>query len=352
MPGTWSSSLRACRERAGVSQQALAREVGVSRQALIAIEAGRQVPSTALALAIAGALGRRVEDLFALAPADRVAVDLAAPSAADGRVVLGRIDDRWVAHPLADAGRSADALLTDSGARPLADLERLARNVLVAGCAPLLGVLAGRLSERSRTDAARWLWANSEQALDWLERRQVHVAGLHLGDDASGADHEALLRARLPGRALRVIHLARWRQGIVLAPGNPHAIRDLADAIRPGLRFARREPGAGAARLLAQLAPTSPEGPLARTHDEVAHLVRGGAAHAGIAIEAAAHAAGLDFVPLAEERFDLVVDVADARLEPVARFLDALAERAFRDEAGAMPGYDLGASGTSTELRT
>ncbi len=350
------SLLRRRREEAGVAQQVLAERVGVSRQALTAIEAGRQVPSTSLALSLARALECRVEDLFVLAPAGALEVELALPDAPPGgRVILGRVGGRWVGHLVREAPIGADGVLVAAGAvEPLDEPRALERNVLVAGCAPLIGTLAGAVARRHRDARVRWLHANSEEALGLLERDQVHVAGLHLAAGRSREDAAALVRERFPGRRMLVVNLTCWRQGLVVAAGNPLGLREAGDLVRGEVRLARREPGAGAAKLLERLVRGKKRalrpGPLARTHEEVALLVRSGAADAGVAIESSALASGLGFVPMSEERFDLVMREEALREEPVARLLDALEDAAFRAEARALPGYDTSLTGQTTRV--
>lgn len=356
------SHVRAFRERASMSQKALAEAAGVSRQAIVAIEGSGQVPSTTLALRLADVLGCRVEQLFTLLGAEPFVVEQApgGETTTGGRVVVGRIGDRWVAHAL-PSGRpeSADALAVDddgSGLRvtPLDSLRRLEQNVLVAGCAPLLGVLAGRA--RARFDDARctWLPGTSGRSLDLLEAGAIHVAGVHL---PGAGDVERVVRRRFPKRTMLIINLTRWREGIIVPEGNPRGIRSAEDLLAPGLRFAGREEGAGAHRLVRDLlvgagAPASIElpGPLAEGHSDVAKYVRCGAADAGVAIESVALAAGLDFVPLMEERFDLVLDAATADHPPVARLLSLLDHTTFRSEVDRLPGYDSALSGHVTTV--
>jgi putative molybdopterin biosynthesis protein len=362
------SQVRRHRERLALSQQALAEVVGVSRQSIVAIEAGRSVPSTALALRLARALRCGVEDLFRLRTESGLAVRLAPArddaARTDGRrarVVLAEIEGKWVAHRLAwDARVAADGIIArrpssrTAVVTPLADSDRLRSNVLVAGCAPLLGALAQHAGLAPGVRAS-WLHASSGRALDLLEAKLVHVAGLHLRD-ASGDANVAASRARLPGRRLLVAHLTRWREGLVVPAGNPLAIRSGADLLRPGLRIARREEGSGAHKLLIDLlaaegveTPVLP-GPFASGHTDVATLVACGAADVGIAIEGVALASDLGFVPLVEERFDLVVPTEMTDQPIVARLLDTLEDPSFRADAANLPGYDTELCGHVTTL--
>jgi molybdate-binding protein/DNA-binding XRE family transcriptional regulator len=366
---TLHNEVRRFRERLGLSQHDLSALVGVSRQAIVGIEGGRQVPSTALSLRLARALRCGVEDLFSLSTSGGLPVRLSPAETAGGasrptrRVALGEVEGSWVAHRLpADGSLPADGLVTaDVSARtavvePLADSVALRRNVLVSGCAPILGMLAQRVGGRFADARATWLPGSSKRSLDLLESGLVHVAGVHLSGGRPRLDHASLIRDRFPGRAMLIVNLTRWRQGFVVPAGNPLGIRSGAGLLRPGIRFARREEGAGAHTLVhALLADEGADrarlsGPLALGHAEVASLVRCGAADVGVAIESVALAAGLGFVPLLEERFDLVVPASFASTTPVARLIEALEDPSFRLEMAHVPGYDLEVSGQVTTL--
>ncbi len=200
------------------------------------------------------------------------------------------------------------------------------------------------------------------RALGLLDAKLVHVAGVHLSN--AGLDHPGdaaqgnidAVTAAFPGENMLLVNLTRWRQGMVVAAGNPLAIRTPADLCRPGLRVPCREPGSGAFKLIAQRLADEGctgqrlTGPSAAGHADVARLVGCGAADVGVAIESVALAAGLDFVPLAEERFDLVVPASLAATPPVARLIDVLDDPGFRTEMSHVPGYDSGLSGHVTTL--
>jgi molybdate-binding protein len=269
-------------------------------------------------------------------------------------VAIGEVRGSWVAHRLpADASIAADGLVAGGErgrtavVRPLADPGVLRRNILIAGCAPLLGALARHVGDRSGGARATWLEEGSARALDLLRGGFVHVAGIHGGIGSSQEDNEAVARRALPGTRALLVGFTRWRLGLVVPARNPREIQVGADLLRPGLRLARREPGTGADKLAMSLLAAEGAGnrvlvgPLASGHAEVAQLVRCGAADVGIAIEGVALAAGLGFVPLVEEGFDLVVPAELADSPPVVHLLDALDDPSFRADAGELPGYDI-----------
>ena len=357
--------VRQYRKADGLSQQKLAEAIGVSRQAIHAIETGSQVPSTSLGLRMARVFGCDVEDLFSLASDPGMRVHLApAPSAlaSGSRVAIGRVNDSWVAHRLPAHGMTAaDGILTGGGdgpeaeVLPLAGANQLRRNVLVAGCAPLLGAVSHRVGRRFNDARVTWLRAGSDRAMKMLSAGLVHVAGLHLSSGGGEDETAAVARRALPGETLLVVNLTRWRQGLVVAAGNPRGIGGADDLGAPDLRIVRREEGSAAQALAARITEAAgcglpADGPVAEGHAEVARLIRWGAADVGVAIESAALAEGLDFVPLTEERFDLVVPQEYARKAPVSRLIDALDDPAFRTEVSHLPGYDGSMSGQVTTV--
>jgi len=144
-----------------------------------------------------------------------------------------------------------------------------------------------------------------------------------------------------------VFNLARWEAGLVVAAGNPRRIRGVRDLARSDVAFARRQDGAAAQDLVERLLRRDgirPErvarhGLVAGGHAEVARLVALGAADVGIALATVARAHGLDFLPLAEERFDLVVAKELSSDPRVVRLLETIASRTFRRELESLGGH-------------
>jgi putative molybdopterin biosynthesis protein len=401
--GALHSGLRELRIKAGLQQRELAARVGVTRQTLGALEAGDSVPATSIALQLARVLGCRVEDIFWLgedaAPVDALLVarpdeDEATPSARR-RVALAVIGggdtqdgqqqrERWVAHVMDGVGTGAFAtpadgvlvgpLRRDAGTRagrkpatgpataplppvslrvrPLRESRELRENLFAAGCDPALALLAGHVAERWKAGRLHWLEAGSGAAMDMMADRAVHLAGVHLYDEESGDYNVAPVRRRLGGRALLLVNLATWEQGLVVAAGNPKQLRGVADLARKGVRVVGREAGSGSQELLARLAaeagvPRKAVAPVAvaRGHLAVAQAVAAGAADAGIATRAAAASQGLAFVPLAEARFDLVVPRESATEARLQRLFEVLASQRFKRDLGSLAGYGTARTG-------
>jgi molybdate-binding protein len=180
-----------------------------------------------------------------------------------------------------------------------------------------------------------------------LSRGAVDASTLHLLDVASGRWNDSIARGALGGAPVELVHLWRREQGLVVARGNPHGIRGAADL--QARRIAWRPPGTGSRLLLERLmlaagcTPRPELGEPAESHLAVAAAVATGAADAGLAVRAVAESAGLDWVPVLSEPFELALDpAAKAVAEPL---LATLAESSVQARLGAMPGYDLSMSG-------
>lgn len=352
------SPLRARRELLGMTQVELASAVGLSRQSLSSIEAGRSQPGVDVALRIAAALECRVEDLFVASERPRIRAEPAS-TIAQGRVVLAEVAGRWVAHPLLGLAcrNSADGLAT-SGPRgklevdPVRPLEEARDNLVVMGCAPALGLLCDRLSSRAGQGRFLWFTSSSTAALEALGARHTHVAGVHLMDARTGEADLAEIRRLSGSSPLTLVALARWEAGLVLAAGNPLGLRGAEDLDRPGLRLITRERGSGARRLFERVLAAAGKRAEALVHSaiqvggqlEVAHAVAIGAGDVGVATRDAALAFGLTFVPLAEERYDLAIPESGLEDQRIVRLLDALSAAPLRRELASL-GYDVRCSG-------
>jgi len=268
---------------------------------------------------------------------------------------------RREAHERASAGGAAGpAVLAEAAWRraeaAAAALEACApagRRRNDAAAAPIVGSddpLLARLSEAAglvleTRGSYGGLWA--------LSRGDTDVAAVHLRDPDTHEYNAPFIRRLLPEDDVLLINLA-WRDtGLLLPPGNPRRIRRLADLARPGVRLINRQPAAGTRLLLLlELRAAGIDAHALRgwddelpSHAAVADAVRSGAADVGPGLRAVAEARGLEFLPLARERYDLAVRrrfFDSVAAEPLHR---ALGARALRRAATGLAGYDLGDSG-------
>ena len=350
-----SNNVAELRRKRGIAAADLARRTGISRPTIYAIEAGKYVPNTAVALRMAHILETTVEDLFAIAdeppgkPATAAPELIPSPDFARGAPVrLCRVDHRLlaVASPV-EAWQlpAGDAVLrsASSHARRATvtcfDGHAPADGLLIAGCDPAVSILARHL-ERGGVELvpAR---SNSSDALQLLRQHKVHIAGTHLPD-------QSRVQRLFPAGSIAVIAFAAWEEGLVVAPNNPRAIHTVADLSHPGLRLANREPGSACRMLFdAELRSAGIAAASIAGYDRVfpghlpaAQQVKSGLADCCVATRSAALACGLDFIPLASRRYDLVLRAEHLALASIERMFNVLTTTRFRRELETLAGYD------------
>lgn len=376
--------LRQVRAAQGLSQADLASQAGITRQAVYAIEASEYLPTTGVALRLAGALRCRVEELFSLSDSGDLVEGtfLGGGSLPPGRtglrVKVASVGGHVVVRPVAMLGTvlnftvPADGLmvgplsgqsLREGGhvrVRLLRDRRSIEEEVTVAGCDPSI-FLAGEYLRRRQGAATVVGWTmGSAAALQVLLHGQVHAAGVHVVDDKTGEHNLPFLRRHLRQGAYTVVTFAAWEQGLLVASGNPKGIRTVADLSRKGVTLVNREEGAGARLLLDRqltvegIRPAQVHGyrRLVSSHLDVARQIAEGQADVGVGVRSAATLLGLSFVPLQEERYDLVMPTAYLSTHPsLSMLLDTMTTRAFRKEIESLGGYDVREMGTRRDLR-
>jgi len=368
--------LRQKRQSAGLSQKQLADMAGITRQAVSAVEAHQYSPATSVALRLARVLRCRVEDLFSIKSGGEIIegelVGALPRSIEKLRVQVTQVGDRLLVRPLDGLGEltslsaTADGLILGrgSGAKHVKvqlfeDRAALGRKVVVAGCDPAMFLAAEHIGKRDKDNLVPCLMGSS-MAIGALKRGEVHVAGIHLADDRSGAWNLPYLERNLTGIDCLVVTFAHWEEGLILRQGNPKKIRSVSDLAQPAVKIVNREMGSGARRLLDRELETcgmqtdrikgyTDE---VSSHLEVASKVRAGLADAGIGVRAAASICALDFVPLQHERYDLVIPKAHYEtLRGLKIFLDTIVSKPFRQELEALGGYDTRETGAMRNLQ-
>ena len=190
----------------------------------------------------------------------------------------------------------------------------------------------------------------SEESLALYARGSAEIAGFHVDE---GAPSATLLRYLRPKRD-RLLRFADREQGLFVRHGNPRKLRSLADVARSHARFINRQKGAGTRiltdRLLSEagIAPERVRGYEVEeyTHLAVAATIAAGRADAGVGVRAAAAQFGLDFVPLARERYWLVLRARTAAGTLAQSLMRALAGKPLSRLARGKPGYDIAGAGT------
>jgi putative molybdopterin biosynthesis protein len=186
-----------------------------------------------------------------------------------------------------------------------------------------------------------------------LRQGIAQLSGCHLLDRKSGEYNLPFIRYIFPDRPMVLVTLAHRQQGLLVAPGNPKQIRGLEDLGREDVTLVNRNRGSGT-RLwldtqLEQLGilPERMRGynQEARTHTAVAQAIQHGRADAGLGLYAAARLAKLEFIPIFQERYDLVLPEEQYRVSDIQNMLNYLQSRQFRSLVDSLGGYDTGHTG-------
>jgi len=291
------------------------------------------------------------------------------------RVTVGQVGERLIVTPLArgagvitslvradgllhiprfseglNAGSEVEVLLYRS-------LDEIARTVVAVGSHdPMLDLLGQYLAVRFPGYRLSSANVGSLGGLVAQKRGEAHLSGTHLLDPETGEYNVAYIRRTLGDLPVRVVTFAHREQGLIIAPGNPLGLQSLDDL--PRGRYVNRQRGAGTRVLLDYelgqrgIDPGQVEGYEREeyTHLAVAAAVASGSADCGMGIRNAALALGLEFIPVAHERYDLVIPEAVVDLPMVQHVLALLGDDEFRAAVAAQPGYDVREMGQAVRV--
>jgi molybdopterin molybdotransferase/putative molybdopterin biosynthesis protein len=285
------------------------------------------------------------------------------------RVTLGQVDSTLMATPAGKGAGSvmslvrADGLLTlpagseGIGAgenvkiellRPREEIESTL--VFIGSHDNILDVIINQLHRQRPVTRISSAHVGSMGGIMAIRRGEAHLAGTHLIDKESGEYNIPFIKHFLPHTPLQLINLCYREQGLIVQKGNPLAIKSFDDIRERKLSFINRQNGAGTRLLTDKILKEQGIDPNAisgydheeYTHMSVAAAIAGGSVDAGMGIRAAAVALNLDFVPVTEERYDLILPLKfleDRKVEIVLSLMRTNQE--FRTRVLALGGYDL-----------
>jgi putative molybdopterin biosynthesis protein len=352
------------RQAKGWSQAQLADEVGVKRQAIYDIESGRYLPNTAVALRLAKTLDCTVETLFNEEhPGESQPVSLVGEQAGRTRRLLAaNLRGKLTGVPISgkilfNSGLpAADALMDDDGqtARVFCSPDTLDKTILLFGCDPAFSILAGHVARAAAGSRIHCCFASSYASMQALAAGRTHVGGIHLHNTEDEEANVLLARKMMTGVSGKVIGFTHMDEGLVVAKGNPHDIRSIADLAEKNLTLINRECGAALRVLLddqlvrggVPISAIKGYGNEVETHNEGAQWVAAGLVDAALGLHAVAEVFDLDFVPIETVRCDLVIPDDQLAHPTVLAMLDVLQSKALRQEIATIPGYETAPIGS------
>ncbi|MBN1430940.1 MAG: molybdopterin biosynthesis protein [Anaerolineae bacterium] len=291
------------------------------------------------------------------------------------RVAVGQVGDRMLATPLTrGAGvitslARADGLLhiprfsegLNAGSEVDVQIYRsrdeIAQTVVAVGSHdPMLDLLSQFLAVRYPGYRLSSANVGSLGGLMAQKRGEAHLSGTHLLDPETGEYNTSYIHRILGHTPVRVVTFVHREQGLIVMPGNPLRITSLDDLERAS--YINRQRGAGTRVLLDYelgkrgIDPSRVTGYDREeyTHMAVAAAVASGSADCGMGIHSAATALGLVFIPVAHERYDLVIPAQSFDLPMIRHILSLLNDAEFRAAVAAQPGYDVSAMGQEVSL--
>ncbi len=339
------NKIAAFRQQKGISLSQLAKAVGVSRPSMYAIEGGDQVPKVYLALAIASTLGVGVDQLFSDSAVETFYADDFIDAGAF-RACLAEVDGRMVIRRSSSAGFGsvtppADAIVRSDGIQHGIESEVGRSDLFIDGCDPVLGLIAARSVESSKSFRVRWFYGSNRSSLAKLHSRSTHCALVH-GDVGNA------------GRQLAEEHSAisvpfgTWELALCFPPGNPKNITSLTDLLRDDVKFASRDEGSGV-RVFLEMAIGNLGADLELVsgfrafadHYKVAAAVGLGLCDAGVIPVSIALEEGLEFISVGVHESSLLFSKSGYELAAAGGLFDMMASKNFAKEVSALGGYRL-----------
>jgi putative molybdopterin biosynthesis protein len=311
------------------------------------------LPGTAQRPRVAASITRKVlsplgEDEFLRVKLGKVGEKVVATPVQRGAGVIMSLvrADGMVSIPRFSEGLDAGAEVSVELLRPLEEVEN---TIVVIGSHDLtLDLMSSYLRRRNPGLALSSSHIGSLGGLIALRRGEAHLAGSHLLDEQTGEYNVSYIKRYLPGVPVALVNLVGRVQGLIIPPGNPKGIHSVEDLERPDVSFINRQRGSGTRVLLdfkLKEMGIAPEQVRGYQREEYSHLavaaaVKGGSADTGLGILSAARALGLEFVPLLNEQYDLVIPRVHYESELLRPLLALLQDPYFRREVNKLGGYD------------
>lgn len=284
------------------------------------------------------------------------------------RVKLGQVGDKMIATPIS---RGAGLIMSLVRADGITKVPRFIQNfeagqkievellrsipeitdttVITGSHDNVLDILANLFRENHPGRSLSSAHVGSMGGIMAIKRGEAHMAGIHLLDEESGEYNISYIQKLLPGRKVKLVNLTYRDQGLIVPQGNPKKVKGITDLSREDISIVNRQRGAGTRILLDfKLKEMAINPDLIKgyereeyTHMAIAAAVASGSADTGLGILAAARALELDFVPIARERYDLLIPAEFWTTPYISLLLAIIKTTEFKNTVQSLGGYDL-----------
>ncbi|PID23122.1 hypothetical protein CSV61_01295 [Sporosarcina sp. P3] len=225
--------------------------------------------------------------------------------------------------------------------------------IIISGQDLSLDIIASHIEESGLYRPLR-SFSGSLNSLIKMYQGQADIVSTHLFDGETGEYNLPYIKRLLTGRSYMVVNLLGRKAGLYVQKGNPKHLQNWSDLRQSGIRLVNREKGSGARVLLdeqLQLAGITAPSITGYDDEELNHLavasrIASGQADVGVGIEKTARLIDVDFIPLIQEQYDLVL-IKTAENEKLRELLvETLNSASFKEKLATMGGYDLTKTGT------
>jgi len=285
------------------------------------------------------------------------------------RVRLGYVGDKLIASPLSRGSGVVTSFMRADGivevpqgvegyinganisVRSLRSEEELKRNIVCIGSHdPLLDELSDLLRIRHKNMSMASAHVGSMGGIMAVKKGEAHIAGTHLLDEKTGKYNKSFVDRLIPGGGVQLLKCVKRKQGLILPKGNPKNIAGIPDLQNDGVRFVNRQKGSGTRVLMdflckrdgVDVSKISGYNREEFTHTSIAALIHAGNADVGLGVFAAAKLYDLDFSPLYDEEYDLLIPDHAYELPIIKELLSLLKSDEFHERIDKLGGYEPG----------
>ncbi|OEG00041.1 molybdopterin biosynthesis protein [Vulcanibacillus modesticaldus] len=282
------------------------------------------------------------------------------------RVTIGKIKEQYIANPLTRSAGVTMTMVKANGLlripiqsqgyeqgeevevelyRPIDEVEKM---ILFAGSHDLtIDLLNSVLKRIESSFGIKSSNIGSLAGILAIGKGENHVAGINLLDEKTGEYNISFVKQHLRDESIVLINLAYRQQGWIVQKGNPKNIKTIEDLKNTDIRYINRQFGAGTRVLfdyLLKRANMLPDDIYGYEREDYSHLslaaaIKGESADVGLGILSAAQVMGLEFIPVVEERFDLVMTKQFYESDAGQTLLKAINSKDFKSQVEAMGGY-------------